>query len=77
MTSDAELDRLEDEWDAAKGARIDREAEITRAYHDAGPDEDDVQTMDSAWRAEMDPLKEAEEDALDAYKTALRTRVGD
>jgi hypothetical protein len=74
ITSDAELDRLEEEWEAAKEARVGREDQIARASYDAGPDDGGGLPTDAPRRAEMDSLKEAQEDALEAYNSALRTR---
>jgi hypothetical protein len=72
MTSDAELDRLEGEWQAAKRARIDHEARLARAHHEAEPDEDDAHLPDPAELSESGRLRGTEEDALDAYRDALR-----
>jgi hypothetical protein len=72
MTNDAELDRLEAEWEAAKQARIDHDARVARADHDAEPDEGDAWIPDPAGLAESGRLRATEEDALDAYRDALR-----
>jgi|RhiMethySRZTD1v2_1073278.scaffolds.fasta_scaffold2376114_1 hypothetical protein len=76
MTSDAELDRLEGEWEAAKQARVDHDDTVARAYHDAEPEEDAEPALDPAGAAESGRLRETEEDALDAYRDALRREQG-
>ena len=69
--SDAELDRLEDEWETAKEARIDHGEKVARASYDAAQ-EDDAPTVEPDGRSELGRLREVEDDALETYRDALR-----